>query len=262
MKKINVLLLTLMLLSLIFCTTLSAQEINKNMPIDTDSISGNQFDDTEKVELKNVKINWLKFKIGFNFFNKGEVPQFYGIDPTNLALWGSTNWGIGVAQLRVNLINHYVNLKTGLEVDFNHYKFKNSAFLWDKSSHVAWVYRTDENGNLFEYDNNSLYAAYLRVPLMLNLVTNPYESNSLSFDIGVYGALKIDSRLKLGWANRELVIHDDYNLSNWTYGLTGSISFWKIHIYADYSLVGLFEPMVDNGYDIHTFSIGLQAIGF
>lgn len=242
-------------------------EIDKPDDNDTGSdyeyVPGIDGDEDEEDDLDNIKTRWFLLRVGVNSFIKEDVPEFEGIDPTDLKIWPSINWGIDVFQIRFNLIKHYVNLRTGLGFDLNYYEFESDATLQDKTSTVQWIYKKDREGDIYEYSRNNLYAAYIRMPLILNFETNPYnQSHSFNMNVGVYGGLRIDSRLKQKWANKKLIVNDDFNLSDWTYGLTGSIGYGWFNIYATYSLVGLFDSTEDNGYSLTPFTVGIQILTF
>lgn len=241
------------------------EEEEDKMENDADDWSGIEEDwwedrkEKEK-QLDNIKTRWLLFRFGVNsFIRDGEMPTIRNdVDPTELKVWGSFNWGIAVFQTRFNLINHYLNLKTGLGVDFNYYSFDNNVTLVDQSQKVEWKYE-----DFYELDNNNLYVSYVRIPLMLNVETNPYNSSrSFKINAGVYGGLKMSSRLKQNFNNRTLKVRDDFNISDWTYGLTGSIGYGSFNIYANYSLVGLFKEDADNGYKLSPFNIGIEVLPF
>lgn len=219
---------------------------------------------SSKSSYPNVKTRWLLLKVGFNSYVQEGSPRLDdGVNPTDLKVWPSLNWGIELFQTRFNLINHYVNIKTGLGFDFNYYEFKNHVSLVEGTQSVEWSRFSQPNNTAVEYDRNSLSAAYMKIPLMLNFESNPgKKSQSFRMNAGVYGGLKIHSRLRQKWSNKKYVVKDDFNLTDWTYGLTGSIGYGAFNIYMDYSLVGLFKSDRDSGYVLTPFSIGLQLTPF
>ncbi len=216
-------------------------------------------EDEEGDDLDNVTTRWFLLRLGMNTFIKDDVPKLANnVDPTALKMWPSLNWGFDLFQMRFNLVKHYLNLKTGIGFDFNYYEFENNVSLIDQAPSVQWQVE-----NVIAYDKNNLYAGYLRVPFMLNLETNPYnKSRSFRINAGVYGALRLSSRLKQEWANRALKVKDGFNLTDWTYGLTGSIGYGAFNIYFNYSLVGLFKEDIDNGYALTPVNIGIELIPF
>lgn len=203
----------------------------------------------------NVKTRWLLVKFGISSYVQESAPRLdNGVNPVDLNVWPSINWGFDLFQTRFNVIKHYVNIKTGIGFDFNRYRFKNPVSLADNKGEVEWTY--NENSH---YSKNTLYVSYVKVPLLLNFETNPHrKSRSLSINAGVYGGLKLGSSLKQKWSNKDLVVKDGFNLQDWTYGLTGSIGYSIFNLYADYSLVGLFDSKADNNYVLTPFNVGIQ----
>lgn len=213
----------------------------------------------EKQSAKNVESSWLLLRVGINSLVRNDVPKIGTADPTELNTWPSLNWGIEFIQMRVNLIKHKLNLKTGLGIDLNYYEFKHDLSPLEKRPKVEWGKFMNENEELTK---NNLYAGYIRVPFMLNFETSQNRDKSFRIDAGVYGALRFGSRMKMKWPKHKLKVVDSFNLNTWTYGLTGAVGYGAFNIYANYSLVGLFKADENNGYDVEPFNIGIQLIPF
>ncbi|MBS1564158.1 MAG: hypothetical protein JST39_07200, partial [Bacteroidetes bacterium] len=131
---------------------------------------------------ENVSTNWGIIDLGFaNYTDKtnyaGAAAQ--AIAPGgNEDLFGlrygkSVDVNIWVFMQRRNLISHVVNLKYGIGLELNNYRY-DSNVLWDKKSNAFY-------NDTRSYRKNKLAADYLTVPFMLNFNFTPDKDYDKSF---------------------------------------------------------------------------------
>ena len=102
----------------------------------------------------------------------------------------STNINIWLFVQRLNLVQHVVNLKYGLGVELNNYRYTEPIRYRDATNPLVVMETVD-------YKKNKLAADYVTVPLMLNFNFTP-RSNHHGFVIiaGLSGGYLYSSRQK------------------------------------------------------------------
>src|SRR5205085_4783751 len=90
---------------------------------------------------------------------------------------------------RINSINRYVNLKYGLGVELNNYRFKTALSFKEGGSNP---YTSQNISHPFafrdsiSFSKNKLAADYATIPFMLNFRTNrDYDKKGLSLSAGI-----------------------------------------------------------------------------
>ncbi len=255
MKKHYLILMLIAILGFSVNSVVMAQDEEKDLEEIYEQLEG-----FLKKKDRNVRFSWFNVKLGFNTLLKDEVPLVDGYDPTELKAFKSTNWGIDLVEIRINLLKHYLNLKTGIGVNYHYYEFKNQVNLLDGMPSVVW--EPFSVAGTTQYKKNNLYMGYLRIPLMLNFESHPGSSKSFHISAGGFGGVKIDSRLHQKWNNKQLYVKDDFNLNTWIYGLTGSIGYDWLSVYVDYNLSNLFMEDRDSGYALTPLSFGVLVRTF
>jgi hypothetical protein len=102
----------------------------------------------------------------------------------------SSNVNIWLFMQRLNVIKHYVNLKYGIGVELNNYRFKSNIsfkeggvnpYATAQSINHAFIIRDSVS-----FSKNKLAADYVTVPFMINFRTNPNSSSKgISLSAGV-----------------------------------------------------------------------------
>ncbi len=172
----------------------------------------------------------------------------------------STNINIWVFMQRMNLIEHYVNLKYGLGVELNNYRF-NSNISFDEgginpfnsSQNIPhpFIFRDTVN-----FSKNKLAADYVTVPLMLNFRTNPnYSHKGISASAGVSMGYLYSSRNKQkSDARGNKKNRGDYDLEKWKFSYIGELGLGPVHLYGSYSPKSIFK----NDLNFTPYNIGIR----
>jgi len=159
----------------------------------------------------------------------------------------SVNVNIWFFMQRLNLIKHYVNLKYGLGLELNNYRFKSAVSLKEVGSNPYNSSQNIDHPFIFRdsihYSKNKLAADYVTVPLMLNFRTNPnYSDKGLMISAGVSMGYLYSSRNKqksseLGKHKN----HGDYDVEKWKFSYIGELGLGPVHLYGSYSPNSIFK---------------------
>jgi hypothetical protein len=172
----------------------------------------------------------------------------------------SVNVNIWFFMQRLNLIKHYVNLKYGLGLELNNYRFKpalsmkeSGANPYDLSQNInhAFVFRDS-----ISFSKDKLAADYVTIPFMLNFRTNPYNSDKgISFSAGVSVGYLYSSRNKQVSDTRgKHKNRGDYDLEKWKFSYIAELGLGPAHLYGSYSPNSIFEK----GLNFTPYNIGIR----
>ena len=172
----------------------------------------------------------------------------------------SVNVNIWFFMQRLNLIKHYVNLKYGLGLELNNYRFKSALSLsesglnpYNPSQNInhAFIFRDTIN-----FSKDKLAADYVTIPFMLNFRTNPnYSDKGLSFSAGVSVGYLYDSRNKqISHERGKLKNHGDFDLEKWKFSYIAELGLGPAHLYGSYSPNSIFEK----GLNFMPYNVGIR----
>ena len=172
----------------------------------------------------------------------------------------STNVNIWLFMQRLNLIKHYVNLKYGIGVELNNYRFKSNISFKESGANPyaaaqninhAFVIRDSVN-----FSKNKLAADYVTVPFMLNFKTNPNSSSKgISFSAGASIGYLYNSRNKQISSERgKLKNRGDYDLEKWKVSYIGELGLGPIRLYGSYTPKSIFA----NALNMRAYNVGIR----
>lgn len=171
----------------------------------------------------------------------------------------SIGWDLNIIQHNFHIFRNYVNLCTGIGLQFNRYQFRNKVTLNPDSSYVTGAIMPDNN-----YRKNVLKAAYLNVPLFLEFNTSKRPSRSFHIGAGAVAGVKIGSRTKQYYNNdgynHFVYRKDDYNLNPFKLQAMATIGYGWLTFYGTYNITTMFEN--NKGPELYPFTIGLRIIPF
>ena len=172
----------------------------------------------------------------------------------------SVNVNIWFFMQRLNLVKHYVNLKYGLGLELNNYRFKSAVSLNEGGLNPYNTSQTINHPFAFRdsisFSKNKLAADYATVPFMLNFVTNPNESkNGLSLSAGVSVGYLYSSRNKQkSGARGKEKNRGDYDLQKWKFSYIGELGLGPVHLYGSYSPNSIFEKVLN----LMPYTVGIR----
>ena len=163
---------------------------------------------------------------------------------------------------RMNLIKHYVSLKYGFGIEMYNFRFKSSSPLtfneggtnpYNLAQNInhAFIYRDS-----ITFSKNKLSADYATIPFMLNLRTNPNNSNKgLSISGGVSIGYLYSTRNKQVSSNRgKDKNHGNYDLEKWKFSYIGELGLGSARLYGSYTPKTIFE----NGFNLRAYTVGVR----
>jgi hypothetical protein len=224
------------------------------------------YDTTErrfKYNEDNVTTNWMIVDLGINQVNdktnytqaiaNGYLPAGANEDWFDQRGFKSTNVNIWLFMQRVNMIKHVVNLKYGLGIELNNYKYREPIRFQETSKPLVIM----EN---VEYKKNKLAADYITIPLMLHFNFTPYsKTHGFGVSAGVSGGYLYSSRQKtVGGGLGKHKEHDDFDLRKFKIAYIAEISLGPVRLYGSYATQSMFK----NGLDQTPYSFGLRLSNY
>lgn len=207
----------------------------------------------------NIKTNWFIVDLGFANYSdntdymaaqsQGFVSGDINEESLKLRTGKSVNVNIWVFMQKLNLAKHILNLKYGLGVELNNYRFDNEQvqFLQDPTKIVL-------NEEWKGIKKNKLAADYVTLPLMLNVNFTPGKKAGFGLSGGVSAGYLYSSRQKIKVGSDKDKTHDDFNLRKWKLAYIGELSLGPVRLYGSYSLKSIF----DKGLDQTPYNVGLR----
>jgi len=198
---------------------------------------------------------WEGLDIGVNGYmtpaNSLTVQAGYPFLELDYARSRSIAWNIG--QYNVHIVKNYVQLVTGIGLEWNSYAFRNN---WSLDADSPLVTATEDN---IDYSKNKLKTTWVNVPLLLEFNTSKNEEKSFHIAAGITGGYNIfRNRLKQEYSidgtDSERKLKDDFNVNPFRYAATARVGIGKYSVYANYSLSEFFKE--NRGPALHPFSIG------
>ena len=173
----------------------------------------------------------------------------------------SVNVNIWFFMQRLNLVKHYVNLKYGIGLELNNYRFKSAVSL-NEGGPNPYTAQNISHPFIFRdsisFSKNKLAADYVTVPLMLNFQTNKNNSDKgISLSAGVSAGYLYSSRNKqISDERGKKKNRGDYDLEKWKFSYIGELGLGPVRLYGSYSPKSIFQSDLD--YRPYTIGIRLS----
>lgn len=192
----------------------------------------------------NISTNWWIVDLGFanvndqtNYASPAALAYLPGGNKNTLSLRNgkSVNVNLWFFMQRINLIKHAVNLKYGLGLELNNYRYQNN---------IRYRYEPTDfiNRDSISFTKNKLAADYITVPVMLNFNFNPKKKRSYGFSAGISAGYLYTARQKLCSDQRgKEKIKNDFNLEPWKISAIGELNLGVIRFYGSYALNNLHQ---------------------
>ncbi len=203
---------------------------------------------------------WSGLELGvggyLNPSNKLDLPANYDFMELNYSK--SITVGLNLFEKDIPIIKNYFDLATGLGFEINNYKFRNDTRLVDNPNMLTGYVDT-----VVQLKKSKLRVSYLTVPLFFEINTGSRPSNALHLGAGVLFGYNIGSKTKTVRSDNDNTekAKGDYHINPFKYSLMARVGFGdNMVLYANYSLVQLFEP--NKGPEMYPFSVGIALIDF
>ncbi len=211
----------------------------------------------------NVRTNWWIVDLGFANFNdetdytsaqaQGFVSNAVGEDQFNLRTGKSINVNIWMFMQKLNLVKHALNLKYGLGLELNNYRFddKRVRFMEDPTMVVL-------NDDWKDIKKNKLAVDYVTVPLLLNINFTPGRQRGFGLSGGVSGGYFYSARQKIKDGDKKEKTHDDFDLRKWKLSYIGELNLGPVMLYGSYAMKSMWEK----GLEQTPYNVGLRLSHF
>jgi hypothetical protein len=227
-------------------------------------------------KLSNISTNWGIVDLGFanyddktnyaaataaqNLVNAPGSSFPLGASDFKLRAAKSVDINLWLFMQRLNLIQHHVNLKYGLGLELNNYRFRSnisfkepgiSPYSGTASIPNAYVIRDSVS-----FSKNKLAADYITVPLMLNFTTNPGDhKRGVSLSAGVSAGYLYGQRNKQISSQRgKQKNKGDYDLEQFKLSYIAEIGLGPVRLYGSYSPKSIFK----NQLDMRPYTLGIR----
>ncbi|MEO6548502.1 MAG: outer membrane beta-barrel protein [Ferruginibacter sp.] len=171
----------------------------------------------------------------------------------------SVNVNIWFFMQRLNLIKQHVNLKYGLGLELNNYRYRSSA-------NISYLEQNPYvNGQAsspviirdsIHFTKNKLAADYVTVPLMLNFSTSPgYTNKGLSLSVGVSAGYLYSQRNKqISEERGKQKNRGDYDLERFKLSYIAEVGLGPVRLYGSYSPKSFYST----GLDMKPYTFGIR----
>ncbi len=221
----------------------------------------------------NISTNWGVLDLGFsnyvdntNYTSTGgylvDRPGYPALDKNDFKLrtGKSINVNIWFFMQELNLAKHYVNLKYGLGLELNNYRYKSSISYKEDGpvpysnpaaiTNAPFIFRDSVS-----FSKNKLAADYLTVPIMLSFQSNPGNTDrGISVSFGISAGYLYSERNKQKSDRGKQKNKGDYDLERFKFSYQAELGIGPIHLYGSYSPNSIYQK----GLDIRPYTIGLR----
>ncbi|MEO6819533.1 MAG: outer membrane beta-barrel protein [Ginsengibacter sp.] len=172
----------------------------------------------------------------------------------------SVNVNIWIFMQKLSLVQNYVNLKYGLGLELNNYRFKSNVSFNEGGANPYMASQNISHPFVFRdsisFSKNKLAADYVTVPLMINFNSNPENSSkSVRLSAGVSMGYLYSSRNKQKSDPRgKHKNRGDYDLDKWKFSYVGELGLGPVNLYGSYSPKSIFK----NELNFTPYNIGIR----
>jgi opacity protein-like surface antigen len=202
--------------------------------------------------------NWFIIDLGFANFNdktnySGAAAQAFAPganeDWFKLRTIKSSNFNLWIFMQRLNVIKHVVNLKYGLGLETNNYRFEEPIkFETEPATKVIM-------DNSTHYKKNKLSTDYITIPMMVNFNFTPKREKGFSLSVGASAGYLYASRQKtITEEDGKRKKRDDFDLRPWKLSYIAEMGLGPVKLYGSYASQSIFEK----GLDITPYSVGIR----
>lgn len=220
---------------------------------------------SRRTKPSNVSTNWWILDLGFANYSDNTnylSPAAQAYAPGSNASWfhlkegKSVDVNIWIFMQRLNLINHVVNLKYGLGIELNNYRYKQDVrYDADPPPTVDPPRVIIDNTVDRSYHKDKLAADYLTVPIMLNFNFTPYRRKGFGFSAGVSAGYLYSARNKTVTSDEgKKKAKDDFELEKWKLSYVAELSLGPVRLYGSYA----FKSMYERGLDLTPYTFGFR----
>lgn len=225
---------------------------------------GITFSNRRRNKSGNVSTNWWIVDLGFaNYTDKTNYaaaqqsgfvsPAFGSKDNLKLHTGKSVNVNIWAFMQKLNVVKHIVNLKYGLGLELNNYRFDNEQVRFSKNPTAVSL-----DPALANVGKNKLAADYVTVPAMVNFNFTPSRKKGFGFSAGVSVGYLYSARQKIKDDGDKNKLHDDFNLEKWKISYIAELSLGPVRLYGSMATKSMWEKSLDQT----PYNVGIRLSNF
>jgi hypothetical protein len=217
--------------------------------------------DDNHVNPSNISTNWLIVDLGFTNYN--DKTNYASATAQAFAPGGNSNWfnlknnksvdvNIWLFMQRLNVVKHVVNLKYGLGIELNNYRYQdNITYATNSLTQATFVVQDS-----IAYSKNKLAADYVTVPLMVNFNFTPHRREGFGISVGISAGYLYSSRQKT--VSSEFGKHktfDDFDLNPWKLSWIAEAQLGPVILYGSLATKSMFNSQ---GLDQVPYTFGIR----
>jgi hypothetical protein len=213
----------------------------------------------KKRKSSNISTNWWIVDLGFSNIKdetnypaaiaSGFLDNSIGKDQLDLKTGKSVNVNIWMFMQKLNVIKHVVNLKYGLGLELNNYRFEDETVRFAKNPTKISL-----DASLKDVDKNKFAADYITVPFMVNFNLTPGREKGFGFSAGVSAGMLYSARQKIKNNGNKTKLHDDFDLEKWKLSYIGELNLGPVRLYGSYAMNNMWEK----GLDQTPYNVGIR----
>ena len=213
------------------------------------------------VKPANLSTNWLIVDLGFTNYN--DNTNYSSATAQAFAPGGNSNWfnlknnksvdvNIWFFMQRLNMINHVVNLKYGLGIELNNYRYQSNITYTSNPATAQTVIVYDS----ISYSKNKLAADYVTVPLMINFNFTPHLREGFGISVGISAGYLYSSRQKtVSNLYGKHKTFDDFDLNPWKLSWIAEAQLGPVILYGSLATKSMFNSQ---GLDQTPYTFGIR----
>lgn len=213
----------------------------------------------------NLITNWWIFDLGFSSFKdntnySSAAAQAYapGSNKNYFELKDgkSRNLNVWFFMQKLNVIKHVVNLKYGLGIELNNYRYEQNIRYQKNTIAIPDPPRVILDATAGRsYKKNKLAADYLTVPMMINFNFTPNRKNGFGISGGISAGYLYSARNKTETSDEgKKKTKDNFELEKWKLSYIAELALGPVRFYSSYAFKGMYE----RGLDMTPYNFGFR----
>ena len=147
------------------------------------------------------------------------------------------------------MVKHVLNLKYGLGLELNNYRFDDETIRFQKNPTLITMDPT-----LTNIKKNKLAVDYVTVPIMLNFNFTPGRQKGFGLSGGISAGYMYSARQKIKNNDNKNKLHDNFDLRKWKISYIGEVNLGPVRLYGSYALKNMWEK----GLDQTPYNVGIR----
>lgn len=204
----------------------------------------------------NISTNWCIVDLGFTNYN--DMTNYSSVAAQQFAPGSNKGWftlnngksvdvNIWIFMQKINLIRHIVNLKYGVGVELNNYRYQDDIRFLINPTRVVM--------DTVLYSKNKLAVDYATIPVLLNFNFTPHRRHEFGFSAGASFGYRYSSRQKFvsGHAGKQKT-YNDFELDSWKISYIGELNLGWLVLYGSYATKSIFT----SGLNQVPYTVGIR----